>query len=205
MMLLPIAVLGHTAALYSLSFYSLIPLLPFVALGMAALLRYGLPRMAAAAAAVVCAAVVVGPLVTSTMLTIDRAEGDFGTVIDPLLLNPRDTRSVAGWVNAHAQPQDVVIASPGLAWLVDANVADFQMAVAADGAPTAHLPANIPSERWAFDPRLDAVRYVIVDNLWRNWAVPNMPAVARLLRRVERWPRMFASGQIEVYQNPAGR
>ena len=38
---IPIALLGRTTALFSLSFYYLIPLLPFVALGVASLIRYG--------------------------------------------------------------------------------------------------------------------------------------------------------------------
>ena len=199
--------------------------LALVALGMAALLRYGLPRMAQGiytmlvallpglgqsagrwmpvSAAMLCGAIAIVPLITSTLLTIDRAEGHFGTVIDPFLLDPDDARLAAGWANQRLQPADVVIASPGLAWLLRANVADFQMVVAASGEPTSHLPANIPSQRFVFDPRLDSARYVIVDNLWRNWAMPNMPAAAALLRRVEAWPLVFKQGQIEIYQNPA--
>ncbi len=38
---IPIVLLGRTTALFSLSFYYLIPLLPFVALGVASLIRYG--------------------------------------------------------------------------------------------------------------------------------------------------------------------
>ena len=41
--LLPVLILGRTTALYSLGFYYVIPLLPFVGLGMAALLRCGVP------------------------------------------------------------------------------------------------------------------------------------------------------------------
>ena len=38
---IPIVLLGRTTALFSLSFYYLIPLLPFVALGVASLIRSG--------------------------------------------------------------------------------------------------------------------------------------------------------------------
>ena len=41
--LIPIVLLGRTTALFSLSFYYLIPLLPLVALGVASLIRYGMP------------------------------------------------------------------------------------------------------------------------------------------------------------------
>jgi hypothetical protein len=43
---------------------------------------------------------------------------------------------------------------------------------------------------------------VIVDNLWRNWAVPNVPGVFEVLREVEAWPLVLRSGEIAIYQNP---
>jgi hypothetical protein len=44
-LLTPIIVLGRTIALHGLSFYYLIPILPMVAFGMAALLCFGIPRL----------------------------------------------------------------------------------------------------------------------------------------------------------------
>jgi hypothetical protein len=44
---------------------------------------------------------------------------------------------------------------------------------------------------------------VVVDNLWRNWAVVHMPAVAEMVRAVEAWPLGFKAGLLEVYANPA--
>jgi hypothetical protein len=42
-----------------------------------------------------------------------------------------------------------------------------------------------------------------VDNLWRNWGAPNMPAVAEMMRAAEAWPLVFQSGEIAVYRNPS--
>ena len=222
--LLPLVLVGRAVALYSLSFYYMIPLLPFAGLGLANLIRRGAPMVARAidealaillrhwgvlsdrvrrvGVSVALACLMATPFITSTLLTIDQVRDRFNTAIDPFLLDPPDARAAADFVNRHVQPRDVVIASPGLAWLVQANVADFQMSIAARGQATPHLPADVPPDRFVFDPGYTRARYVIVDNLWRNWAEPNVPGVPEMLRDVETWPLAFKSGPIEVYANP---
>ncbi len=229
--LLPVIVLGRTAALYGLTFYYMIPFLPWVALGVAALVRYGAPWIVGAAhrgllalfaawgwhadrrgrlrayvsragAYVVFASVVAAPFLISTVLTLDRVHGNYGTVIDAFLINPEDAQSAANFVNGHTDIRDTVIASPAVAWLFQAQTADFQMAVAATGRATAHLPADIPADRFVFDPRYTQARFVVVDNLWRNWGAIHMPEVAALMHDVETWPLAFEAGEIAVYRNP---
>ncbi len=126
----------------------------------------------------------------------------FHTDIDGFLLDPIAARDAAEFVNQRATSDDLIIASPTLAWMLHANVADMQMPIAYRGQATPHLPGNIPAERWAFDPSVEQARFVIVDNLWRNWAVPNVPGVADMLHEIEAWPIVFRSGEIVIYQNP---
>ena len=59
----------------------------------------------------------------------------------------------------------------------------------------------MPADRFAFDPDYQHARFVIVDNLWRNWAVPNVAGVPGMLREVELWPQVFKAGVIAVYCN----
>ncbi len=208
--LLPIVLLGRTVALYSLSFYYMIPLLPLVPLGMASLIRYGVPRVieaigdtrARTVAYLLVGALVVTPFALSLTQTIDQVRGHFNTAIDPFLITAGDAAKVADYVNRHVQADDVVIASPGLAWLITANAADFQMSIAYTGRATPHLPADAPRDRFAFDPTYRHARFVIVDNLWRNWAVPDVNGVAEMLEQVETWPLMFKSGEVAIYENP---
>ncbi len=234
--LLPIAFLGRSLALYNLSFYYMIPLFPFIALGMASALKLGVPYVAHAvreAATALCArwqpqgarvvvrlipavvwgtvaAVVILPLATSLVWTWKQTRDGFSSVIDPFLLNPAAARQAADFVNAHLAPAqgagapgDLVIASPALAWLIESDVADFQMAAAFAGQATPHFPANVPPDRWAFDPSYDRARFIIVDNLWYNWAAINVPGAPEILREMETWVRVFEAGQIVVYCNPA--
>ncbi len=226
-LLFPIVVLGRTVSLYLLSFYYMIPLLPWIALGAAAALDAGLPYLAHLLADWSAAIIarcgmrvtflwsVIGwalalMLVASPLLvvTIDNVAhlraGSIRTEIDPFLLSPADARAAATFVNAHAAPDDVAIASPALAWQLTLRVADFQMPVAFDEQHTPHLPANVPPERWAFDPRYETARWIIVDNLWRGWGAANVPGLAAQIAEVESsWPCRFRSGEIVIYENPA--
>ncbi len=231
--LLPIVVLGRAAALFSLSSYYMIPLLPFVSLGMAVVIERGAPhawravrggllalfvgwgwrpqrptgqrlrdKSMSLGANLIVFLLIATPFLTSTLSTAGQVRGRFSTQIDPFLIDPGDARQASEFVNGQVNPGDVVIASPAVAWLIRANVADFQMAVAATGRETAMLPGDVPVERFAFDPRYTQARFVVVDNLWRNWAVWDIAGVAEMLRQVEDWPLVFEVGGIGVYANP---
>jgi hypothetical protein len=123
--LLPILTLGRTTALYSLGFYYMIPLLPFVGLGVAALIRYGVPyiwqtaRQAlprygimAFGAASVALLIVATPFLASLESTVRQVHSQFVTPIDPFLIDSDHARLAAEFVNAHAELDDVVVASP---------------------------------------------------------------------------------------------
>lgn len=212
LLLLPVLLLGRTVALHSLSAYYTIPLLPLIALGAARFVERALPfaieklrvefgncwRWVAQGLALVLIAT---PLLAATLDVLDKIDHHYPTAIDSFLLDPEAARQVAEFVNARTQPGDTVIASPGIGWLFDADTADFQMADAFEGYETPHLPANIPPSRFAFDPRYQQARFVVVDSLWRNWGAVNIPAVAAMLADIETWPLAFDAGGIQVYEN----
>jgi 4-amino-4-deoxy-L-arabinose transferase-like glycosyltransferase len=218
-LLLPAAILGRTAPLYSLGAYYTIPLLPLVGLGVGSLLRHGAPYAVQTVAGALPAVArgrafsgivrpavylaLAAPFTASLALSLGQVRDGFGTSIDPFLLDPADARRVAGFVNGRVAPGDVVVASPSLAWLIDANVADVQLATVVAGYPAPDLPAAIPAGRFAFDPHYARARYVVVDDLWRTWGVWNVPGVPDVLRELESWPLVYRGGEIVVYANPA--
>ena len=99
-------------------------------------------------------------------------------------------------------PQDLLLASPTVGFLLNGQVADFQMATAVQGIATPHLPANLPPDRFAFQPDYQQTRIVIVDNLWDNWAQIHVPGVSDMMTGVQKWPIIFQAGDVIVYQNP---
>jgi len=228
LLLAPIALLGRTEALFNLSAYYTIPLLPLISLGAAVTLRHGLPYawhalqsalhsaqlrrlccwdraarpLSHAGAALLLLALAGTPLLTILVHTIHQARDGYHTVIDPFLVNPGDAKQAAAYVNARTAPDEGVIASPAVAWLLTAQAADFQMSVAAGGQATPHLPADLPAARFAFDPDYRRARFVIVDNLWYTWAVWNVAGVRDMLDALAEWEVVFESGAVQVYENP---
>jgi hypothetical protein len=127
----------------------------------------------------------------------------FTTRMGGTLTVPQDAREATSYVNSRTTPDDVVLASPTIAWLLDAHAADFQMAVAATGQATQHFPAGIPSSRFRFDPRLENASYVILDSLWRGWGAAQMDNVARMVETIEsEWTLEIAVGDLAIYRNP---
>lgn len=202
----PILMLGRTVPLTELSFYYMSWLLPLVALGVAAMGVRGLDYLIQEMGRLwgqVMGLLVIGVLVImSTWLTSGRVQGQFGTVIDPFLIDAADARAVTDYVNQHSLPDDYVLTSPALAWRLNTRTADFQMAIAATGQATPHLPNNIPPARFVFDPRHTNARYVIIDPLWNRWAVIHVPQVTQIMDDVQTWPLVFSAGEITVYENP---
>ena len=120
------------------------------------------------------------------------------------LFAPPDTGTeVVSYINSHTSDDDVVLASPTITWLIRAQAADFQMAVAASGQDSYHLPGNLPPSRFRYDPSLATATYVVIDPLWRGWASQTMPEVAEMVQEVEEgWNLEIQFGDFEVYRNP---
>ena len=201
---IPIVLLGRTTALFSLSYYYMIPLFPLVVLGVASLIANLIRRFRAWSVplAFVIVVSISLPLSISTWSLISQVQAGFSTDIAGFLLDPASAQQAAQFVNQRVPPDELVIASPTLTWLLQARVADMQLPSAYRGRATPHFPADIPADRWAFAVDYHQARFVIVDNLWHNWAVPNVPGVANMLSEIEAWPLVFRSGAVTVYQNP---
>jgi 4-amino-4-deoxy-L-arabinose transferase-like glycosyltransferase len=229
--LFPILAVGRTEALFNLSAYYVIPLLPLISLGVANLLRVGTPyafrvvrdalldlarRLPAdqpginptaihllvpGLASLILLGVIFSPFIVATAHTAGQVRDGFDTIIDPFLVDARDARRAAVYVNAQTRTGDQVIASPALAWALEADTADFQMIIAFRGQGTPHLPANLPPERFVYPPDYRQAHFIVVDNLWYNWAIHNVVGLSQVLEELEHWPLAFESGAIRVYCN----
>lgn len=220
-LIVPFVISGRTVALFQLSFYYMIPFLPLIALGVAGIVYYGsalvwkLPEtdespglMSIAArqiGAFVLLLVVVGiPFFDGLGRTLESTQHGYVTEIDPFLVEGEAARQAAAYVNENADPDDVVIASPAVAWLLTVNASDPQMSVAYNGVETVHLPGEMPLSRFAFDPRFDVAHYVIVDGIWRSWTIYHVPGVGDWWAAMQAdWPVVFSSGDVAVYANLA--
>jgi hypothetical protein len=211
--LLPLVILGRSTALHGLGFHYFIPFLPFVALGITTLLWRGIPILAEALpfvtgriAVTLAVGVVCVPLVTTIGLLNGQVNGHYQTAIDPFLANPQDAEAVAAFINNSLHEDDsansVVIANATITWLLHTNRADFQMSIAAAGINTPHLPADIPPDRYAFNPDYRTAEMVVIDNWWYTWGRFNVPGLNEMIDDITTWPLVFSSGDMYVYKNP---
>jgi hypothetical protein len=121
---------------------------------------------------------------------------------DGVTRNVEDTGALIAFLNESIEHDDIVLASPQIGWALDARVADFQQSVAYVGGDTIHFPNNVPRDRFLYDISLDNADYVVMDDLWRDWAVKHIEAVKDMTETIETWPVIYEAGEYQVYENP---
>lgn len=220
LLFLPLIVIGRSLALYSLSTHYMIAFFPFVAIGVGCLLRYGVPHTTQVIQqalvsiplptfhqpfAFLAALILIGSPVAWTIHTnLQSVQTHIHTEIDTFLVPAREGRQLQAWLTTTLQTEDYVIASPTFAWMIDAPVADYQMAAIAGGDDGIFFPNSLYPERFAFDARYENATYAIVDSIWRNWATVHIPAADDMLNDItSTWLLVFETAQLQVYQNPS--
>ena len=149
--------------------------------------------------------IILSPIVITGLLDFDQVITGIESDFDSVLVDPVDAEEAVNYVNARVTTNDLVIASPALAWAMDANAADFQMALAYMGEETMHLPGDIPQDRFSYAVDFSEATYIVIDPIWRNWAVLNMDGVQRMVDEVNKWPLVLEVGEIEVFKNPGNQ
>lgn len=195
------------------------PLWPFVALGLGLAGEALARRLAATVAALLppswpgatwgraVVLLTLAPLaLVTTVDTLAAARGRFTTPIESALpRSPAAARAMAAWINSHSQPTDLVLAMPQISWLLRCRTAELLQAVAITGAGTAFYPAGLSSDRWAYDARPRAARYLVVDDFTRAWIRENRAERAIVQSARARWPVVYQGGEYTVYANPLYR
>lgn len=214
-----------------LNFHRYLALLPIVALGAAQFLRRAyaflwirlrrdlqgprwlqptmpiFQRLHPQITALVVALVLLIPLAWTAlwdMYLVSSSERPRPTSIDFVMArHPRDARDVIHWLNATCSREDVILASPTIAWAIRANAADFQQALSYEGVQTDNYGPALAHDRFAFAPSFENATFVVVDDLWRGWAVERMPPLRKYLDAIQTWPLLLHQGEFDVYRNPA--
>ncbi|MBI5651720.1 MAG: glycosyltransferase family 39 protein [Chloroflexi bacterium] len=215
-----------------LGFYRVLGLVPFMALGIVALLWRAVPRLAQIIAAdaeilfarwtwlsqrtrIIRISKLLGVSIFIWLAIVDalffagvtvflRTPIAAPTPIDAVLAVPLpDALAAIDFVNARARPEDVIIASPQIGWALRGRVADFQQTLSYQGFPTDNYPTPLEPARFVFDPTPANARYAVVDPMWEIWATEKITATTQLLNAVAQWDVAFRAGHFTVYRNPA--
>jgi 4-amino-4-deoxy-L-arabinose transferase-like glycosyltransferase len=140
-----------------------------------------------------------------TMLATDltQVQGRFVTGLDKLLpQSAAEAQSMADWVNLRVHPDDLVLAMPDIAWLFHCHSADLLQAVAITGVGTSFYPSGLGSARFAYDTRLQAARFLVVDDFTRLWISQNPPERSLVTQAARSWAVVYRRGEYVVYANP---
>ena len=138
----------------------------------------------------------------------------FRARIDVLTVRvPADAEAAACYVNAHSQPQDVVLVPDQLFWLVTTpRAAQMVHAAAWSEEVTEYFCGALPRDVFLFPCGLQDSRYLVV----AAGGTPEQPSgidavywfrytsIQRLMATVhaEQWPVVFRQGDYVVYANP---
>lgn len=188
--------------------YPVIPLLPLVALGCAAIAIWAFEK----AASLSVPGLLVIPVLLAVFLCIQRdrhgIHDRFYTRMDFMLTrNTADNMMTMSWVNTHSDRDDVVLSSTTLWAGLDAKTSDLAQALAWEGKRVGFYKHTFPRERFLFSPAVENARYVIMDIFTDQWAQSppgsfNAPIAEEIERIEENWPKVFKQGEFRVYENP---
>jgi 4-amino-4-deoxy-L-arabinose transferase-like glycosyltransferase len=145
--------------------------------------------------------IVLTPFLISSFQLASEARDGFRNLDEWAYLPVPEAMAAVEFVNSHSSGNEMVIASPALAWAVDSRRVDFQQVLAFDGIASVDYPADIPLDRFAFEADFERARFAVVDPIWREWGAVHIPEVAIMLQAIEEWPIVMKAGSIEVRAN----
>lgn len=196
LMVIPLLVVVSSVPISGLAAYHLIPWLPWFAFLFAALLvklamLSGRKQKLWASFKSLLLAVLVG------IWLFSDARDSFARVS----VSPSEADAVVQFLQDNRKPDELVLANPALAWMLPGKVADFQMALAAEGLASVHLPRDLPAERFAFDARFSSTEFVVLDDDLFRWALLRMPDLVGKIAQIEaEWKLVYRTPRMMVYE-----
>lgn len=225
---LPFLVIGTSTGITWLGEYQLIPLFPFIGIGLGCVLLLTLRKMHEFCQRIASSiqtryaavtrgkgkkavfwiveilmflALIIVPVVGHVIITqLKIRDNEYVTSMDDYMLNTNEARQVVNYLNGNASPDDLVLASPALAWAIDKNTTDYLISLADDGKKTDFFPEGIPAERLAFPVEYTNAEYIVIDNIWRNWGEEFAPDLIEIREFAETGSIVFQTEHIAVYK-----
>lgn len=161
-------------------------------------------RIKALAVSLIAFVAIISPLAFYSFTSIVSVNSGFDANIDRVIARkPVDALAVIDFVNANADTNETVISSPQIGWAIRAKAVEMQQMLSAEGYPSDNYPIALADDRFAYDASIHNARFIIVDNMWREWARNSQPGMPQSLERIQVWPVAFQRGDFTVYRNPA--
>ena len=188
--------------------YPVIPLLPLVVLGCAAIaLRAGEGLLDFTPIGLLIIPILLGAFLGVQQVRHGIA-GRFPTPLEfGMTKHVSDTYDTAIYINKYTESDELVIATPTLWSLLDTRVADLTQSLAFEGIKAGFYQYDFPRERFLFSPALEQASFVVLDSFTDKWC-QNVPhslhkPLAKTIDGVkENWTLDFQKGEYRVYKSP---
>lgn len=189
--------------------YPVIPILPFVALGLAAFILWAWHSIRHFSPVFL----LLIPAIMGIWLGITQTrQGVEGRFISPLEFgmtkNTKDNYLAATYINQHTESSDLVISTSVLWSLLDTFNADLAQSVVFKGEKIFFYLQNYPRERFLFSPAVENAKFVIMDAFTDEWR--NQPSyslwlpISKVIMEIEaNWELVHTQGEFRIYRNPA--
>jgi len=145
---------------------------------------------------------VISPFLVSALKLLSEVQADFKPENAWAYLPVAPARRVAAFVNRTIGAQELVVASPALAWALGGRATDFQQSLAFQGVASADYPTEVPRDRFEFEANYEQAALAVVDPIWREWGAVHLGGVTEMLRQIESWPVVWEEGEFRVHENP---
>lgn len=224
---LPLLVITRTLSPFMQSFYYLLPYTPFVSIGISGfiykitegIVKFSndfcqttifqiLPdRLRTKFKLLVFSWITIVMMIIPATFIVDdlntQVRQSFTTSFDHLFIDIQEFYQVTNYLSQTLRKTETVIASPAIAWAINANTTDYQISIAVNEQPTIHFPNGIPKDRMRFSSDMDNAAYVIIDSILRSWKDNQIPNIEEWVDQIEtEWIPVFQTKSILVYRNP---
>lgn len=224
--LIPTFVIGRTFFMFNQSFYYFMPYIPFVAIGISALVRKVIEEILKFSDEIsnlyipqilqniinkikvfIFSWIMLITIITpASLLVLDlnsQVNQKLRTSFDHLLIDMEEFNQLRNYLSKTIRETETVIASPAIAWAINANATDYQISIAVNREPTIHFPNGIPKDRMRFASDMDVADYVIIDPILQSWENNHIPNIEDWVEQIETgWIPVFQTKSIVVYRNP---
>ncbi|GIV64753.1 MAG: hypothetical protein KatS3mg046_013 [Bellilinea sp.] len=225
---IPLIIISRTFSMTHQSYYYFLPYVPFVAVGIASfIIQFSKWIMNFSTGLiplipffqklsqrtqnllkiiifdVIFFTIIILPSSLFIFVTTTQVKEGFRTNFDHLLINIQDFSQINHYLQKEANPTDLIIASPAIAWALPGNPTDYQIAIAVNESPTIHFPKGIPKERMRFETSIQNADYAIVDKIMKTWTNGELPGIEDWVKRIEaEWQPVFQTDSMTIYRKP---
>ncbi|MCW4001026.1 MAG: glycosyltransferase family 39 protein [Candidatus Bathyarchaeota archaeon] len=112
-----------------------------------------------------------------------------------------DAYKMAEYVNSRVDPNDFVIASPHVAWLIHANISGLNIALSMDQRE--ELRPSFTDDRYVFNCSVRNAKYLVFDNFTGSFYIAQPVYQEFLTDVLANWTSVYQQGEYIVFLNPA--